>query len=78
MINRCRKAMYGGHSWKQNVMSVPGLEASTLSYPADLRPLAFTTWIGNVRMDTGVAAVLHANDNGGPTVLWGGVRRVRA
>jgi hypothetical protein len=29
-------------------------------------------------VDTGVVTVLHANDTGVPTVLWGDVRRVRA
>jgi hypothetical protein len=29
-------------------------------------------------MDTGVVTVMLANDTGGPIILWGGVRRVRA
>jgi hypothetical protein len=72
-----RKAMYEGLFGKRKIMSVPNVDEY---YPALPRgsPLVPQTWIGNVRMDTGVATVLRANDTGGPTVLWGDVRRVRA
>jgi hypothetical protein len=37
VISHRRKAMYGGLFWKQKVMSVlPGVEVTTLPYPADL------------------------------------------
>jgi hypothetical protein len=75
-ISRRQKALYGGLFWKLKILSVPGLEVTTLPYSADVPKFP------QHRSDTYAGtrewlSVLRANDTGGPIILWGDVRRVR-